>query len=254
MSRWGFITVVLLGSASMVAADDKWVTLKGRVVYDGEPPTATEINVTADQSHCLEKGKLFNETWIVNKSNKGVRNAFVWLASDPATASGKDLPIHPSLQAIAKPNVEMGQPRCGFVPHVLGLREGQSLVVKNDSPVTHNVRWEGSPLKNPAGNETISAGKAMTISKLKADRFPVTISCSIHPWMKAFVRVFDHPYFAVTDDNGNFEIPLAPVGKYRLFVWHEGCGWKGGAAGKSGDELDIQPGTIKDLGNLMIKQ
>jgi plastocyanin len=254
MPRLGLVCLTLLSLIGSAIGDDQWVTLKGRVAYDGEPPAMAELNITADQAHCLEKGKLLNETWIVNKSNKGVKNAFVWLASDTATSSGKDLPVHPSLKEIAKPQVEITQPRCGFVPHALGIREGQNVVVKNDSPVTHNVRWEGSPIKNPAGNVTIVSGKETTISKLKADRFPVTVSCSIHPWMKGYVRVFDHPYYAVTDENGNFEIKLAPVGKYRLFVWHEGCGWKGGAAGRSGDEITIKAGDTQDLGNLLIKQ
>jgi hypothetical protein len=147
----------------------------------------------------------------------------------------------------------MDQPRCAFIPHAVALREGQTLIVKNSSPVTHNVRWEGTPLKNPADNQTIVAGKTVTIDKLKSDRYPVSISCSIHPWMKGVVRVFDSPYYAVTDEEGKFEIKLAPVGKYRLFVWHEGSGWKGGAAGRSGEPIEIKPGDAQDLGKLAIK-
>lgn len=254
MLRFGLVSLAAVCLIGSIRADDKWVTLKGRVAYDGTPPAAVELKVTANPEHCLEKGSLFNQTWVVNKANKGVKNAFVWLASDEKTASGRDLPVHPTLKNIAKLDVEVGQPRCAFVPHVVALREGQTLVVKNDSPVTHNVRWEGTPLKNPAGNETISPSKSVNISKLKADRFPVSVSCSMHPWMNAVVRVFDHPYFAVTDESGNFEIKHAPVGKYRLFVWHEGCGWKGGAAGKNGEEIEIKPGDVKDLGNMLIKQ
>lgn len=247
------VGLALLLCTSVLHADDKWVTLKGKVIFDGEPPEPREINVTADPKHCLEKGKLFDETWIVNKANKGVRNVFVWLASDASTASGKDLPVHPSLRQLSKPTVEMQQPCCAFIGRAVAVREGQSLVVKNDAPVTHNVRWEGSPLKNPAGNDTIVSGKVVNINKLKADRYPVNISCSIHPWMKAVVRVFDHPYYALTDENGNFEIKQAPVGNYRLFIWHEGCGWKGGAAGKNGDAIEIKPGDVQDVGTHKIK-
>jgi hypothetical protein len=240
--------------ANSVWAGDQWTTIKGQVVFDGEPPTPQEINVTADQAHCLEKGKLVSETWIVNKSSKGVKNAFVWLASDPTTASGKDLPIHPSLNQLASPNVEIDQPRCGFIPHAVAVREGQTLVVKNSSPVTHNVRWEpANTIKNKGDNQTISSGKSVEIPNLKQDRYPMTIACSIHPWMKCYVRMFDSPYFAVTGDDGRFEIKLAPVGKYRLFVWHEGCGWKGGADGKRGDAIDIKPGESVDLGAMKIK-
>src|SRR5439155_24832320 len=115
-----------------------------------------------DHGHCLEKGKLLNETWVVNKANKGVKNAFVWLASDPATASGKGLAVHPSLQQPANLRVEIDQPRCAFVPHAVGVREGQTLVVKNSSPVTHNVRWEpANTAKNKGDNQTITSGKTV---------------------------------------------------------------------------------------------
>jgi plastocyanin len=249
MTAPGLVLVVALSAAG--AADDGWGTLRGRVVFDGEPPAAPELSVTSDQGHCLAKGPLANETWMVNKSNKGVRNAFVWLASDDS-GSGAKLPTHPSLAAAPKP-AEVDQPNCAFVPRVVGLREGQTLIVKNSAPIAHNVRWEGSSLKNPGGNEVIPSGGAVTIGKLKADRFPVGISCSIHPWMRGTVRVFDHPYFAVTDADGGFEIRHAPAGNWRLFVWHEGSGWKGGAAGRKGEPITVKPGDRQDLGTLPIK-
>lgn len=251
MTVRGLALIVALSSAAVAAADDKWTTLRGRVVFDGEPPIPAVLSVTSDQGHCLAKGPLVNETWVVNKANKGVKNVFVWLASDDI-GSGAKLPVHPSLSAVPKP-VEVDQPNCAFVPRVVGLREGQALMVKNRAPITHNVRWEGSSVKNPGGNEVIPTGSSVTITKLKADRYPVGISCSIHPWMRGTVRVFDHPYFAVTDADGGFEIKNAPVGHWRLFVWHEGCGWKGGAAGKKGEPIAVQPGNLQDVGVLPIK-
>ena len=234
--------------------DQHWTTIKGQVVLEGEPKPEQFLNVTVDQEHCLEKGKLVNETWIVNKSNRGIKNVFVWLASDQATSSGRSLPVHPTLKDPKPINVEMDQPNCAFVPHAVGIREGQTLVVKNSSPITHNVRWEpANSLKNKGDNCTIASGKTVEIANLKHDRLPIAISCSIHPWMKGCVRVFDSPYFALTDDNGRFEIKLAPVGKWRIFVWHEGCGWKGGAAGRSGDEIEIIAGKAMDLGPWKLK-
>lgn len=248
-------TIIMLLAGSTVGADDKWVTLKGRIVYDGTPPAVQEQNVTSDQVHCLEKGKILKDEWLVNKANNGVKNVFVWLAADGKTASGKALPIHPSLAAIAKPTVEMDQPRCAFEPHVVAVREGQTLVVKNSSTITHNTRWDpADTLANKAGNETIVAGKSINIANLKQHRLAINVACTIHPWMRGYIRVFDSPYFAVTDADGKFEIKLAPVGKHRLFVWHEGAGWKGGAAGKNGDEIEIKPGEVQDLGELKIKQ
>lgn len=240
---------VLLVAAAFGRADGPWTTLKGRIVLEGEIPAIPEIKVSADVRHCLSHGKLYDDVWVVNKANRGVKNVYVWLASDPKTASGKNLPVHDSLKA-TPPAVVIDQPQCQFTPRVVALREGQLLVVKNSSPVTHNVRWEGA--NNPGGNETVPAGQSVRLANLKAERLPLRVSCSVHPWMIGRVAVFDHPYFAVTDGDGKFEIPLAPVGKYRLFVYHEGCGWRNGAKGRNGEEIELRPGPAHDTGPLTI--
>ena len=76
----------------------------------------------------------------------------------------------------------------------------------------------------------------------------VNVNCNIHGWMKAYIRVFDHPYYAVTDDDGNFEIKMPPAGKYHIFYWHD-SGWKDGAAGANGFPIDIKAG-VNDLGKV----
>ena len=73
----------------------------------------------------------------------------------------------------------------------------------------------------------------MTITDLKPDTLPITIECATHGWMKAYVRVFDHPYAALSDEDGKFEIPLAPAGQYQLKVWHPYSGWLGGSKAKA---------------------
>jgi len=84
-------------------------------------------------------------------------------------------------------------------------------------------------------------GKSFTIENLKADRLPVImVNCNIHPWMSAKVAVFDHPYFAVTDDKGGFEIKNAPAGDYKLVTWHEAVGW--GEGGRQGKSVTIKKG------------
>ena len=82
------------------------------------------------------------------------------------------------------------------------------------------------------------------------EKFDIITSDPIHPWMKGWIRVFDHPYFAVTDENGAFEIKDAPAGNLRLMVWHGSAGWKDGAKGRNGDPVQIQAGSAVDLGNI----
>jgi len=109
--------------------DAAWGTIKGQIVYDGDPvPQQKALNVSKDQEHCLGKGPILSEDWVVNKQNKGVRWTFVWLAPEPG---GRPLPIHPTLKDIQNKEVEIDQPRYAFVPHCLAMREGQVLVAKN---------------------------------------------------------------------------------------------------------------------------
>jgi hypothetical protein len=243
------------GHPSHAADDDKnWGTIKGQIVWPGAKlPDQVEINVQKDQQHCLSKGKLFSDEWVVNKANKGVRWVFVWLAQEPADAK-KPIPIHPSLKDIKDKKVTIDQPCCMFEPHALAVREGQVLIAKNSSPVAHNVNYGGHPTINPGKNVLVAPGGEVEIDNLKADdRIPVSVACNIHGWMKAYVRVFNHPYYAVTDENGNFEIKNAPAGDWRLKVWHD-SGWRGGAAGRDGDKITVKGAAVTDLGKIEMTQ
>jgi hypothetical protein len=243
----------LASSSASSAADDKdWGTIKGRIVWGGDKaPDPVELKVDKDQMHCLEKGKLFSEEWVVDKDSKGVKWVFVWLTPEPG--SDKKLPIHPALKDIKEKELSLDQPCCQFIPHALAMREGQTLIAKNSSPVGHNVNYTGHPLRNPGKNVAVAAKGSIPIEGLKADeKFPITVACNIHGWMKAYVRVFDHPYFALTDKDGNFEIKNAPAGDWRLKIWHE-TGWRGGAAGRDGEKVTVKGGGTTDLGKLDMK-
>ncbi len=81
------------------------------------------------------------------------------------------------------------------------------------------------------------------------------IQCTIHKWMNCWVRVFDHPYFAVTNEKGEFVIKDAPAGKFRLVVWQESVGWvvnENGKSGKLGIPIEIQADKTTDLGALKL--
>jgi plastocyanin len=227
------------------AAD--WGNVKGQIVFDGTPPTPKQLDVNKDQAACLAKGPIHSETWVVNPGNKGVKNVFVWLVSE----SGGKPTINPNLKDPPKEPAKLDQPTCAFEPHCQGIREGQMLKVHNSASIAHNVNWLGGKVKNPGGNKIIPAnGNEMV--KLNADKQPIAISCNIHPWMKGWIRVFDHPYFAVTDENGNFEIKDAPAGKLKMIVWQEDMGFLGGDAGKEGKAIEVKKGD-NDQGVIKIK-
>ncbi|MFN4259369.1 MAG: hypothetical protein ACK4RK_08715 [Gemmataceae bacterium] len=259
LTALGMFAVALLSwfsqpDVTAAAAQNGWGAIKGQVVWaGGAAPTPQKAKVENDKAHCLSKGDIYLENYVINKDNQGMKWVFVWLAPDPPDPKGT-LPIHPALQEIKDKEVAIDQPCCMYEPHALAIREGQTLVAKNSSPISHNVKWGGHPLYNPGGNVIIPPGKAHEIKNLRADeRFPVKFECNIHGWMTAWARVFKHPYYAVTDEDGHFEIKLAPAGNYRLKVWHEEVGYRGGAAGRDGEVITIRPDGVTDLGKLDLK-
>jgi len=245
--------LAVLGVCLVVVSADarqagKWGTsVKGQVVYGGTPPEPKKLDVNKDQQACLAHGPILNEDLVVNKSNKGMKNVFVWITG----ANGAKPPINSTLTAVNPKTVEIDQPTCAFTPHALAVREGQTVVAKNSAPVAHNISWAGNPVKNPGSNKIIPPGQHLELTPpLKADnKRPVAVTCNIHPWMRGWIRVFDHPYYAVTDENGNFEIKMPPAGKYTIWYWSD-TGWKGGEKGANGEPIEIKADAVTDLGKV----
>jgi hypothetical protein len=235
-----------------LAADDnekgKWGTIKGQVVWDGDKlPEREKINVDANPKECLKNGPLLAEKFVVDPKSKGVRWVLVWLV-DPADVK-KALPVHPDLKEPKDKKVVVDQPCCAFEPHVLGMREGQILVAKNSADITHNIFILGG-LNNPQLNKSIPARSELEVPNWFAASVPVTFQCTTHKWMQGYVGVFKHPYFAVTDANGNFEIKNAPAGDYNIVAWHEGPGFLLGEKTNKGMKITIKGDDTTDLGKI----
>jgi hypothetical protein len=255
MRIFAYSTVIALLAAVPVSAQN-WGSVKGKVVWDDPNlPKPTPANVDKDQPHCLAKGALLKDEVVVDPKSKGVRNVMVWLA-DPA---GGKLPINPKLAAVPKDKVVIDQPMCLFEPRVTMLRQGQTLVVKNSAPVTHNTRITGNNEINGTINLTIPPGQ--NIEKvLKAEPRPLQLACDIHGWMAGRIAVFDHPYFALTDKDGKFEIKDAPAGNFVIYINHEKAGWlhtprerTGNIGGSKGQAVAIPAGGALDLGTIKLK-
>jgi hypothetical protein len=247
-----FGALALLGLLAPPAAGaESWGTVKGQVVLDAPVPKPEKLNVMKDQAHCLRNGPLYSESYVVNPKNKGVRWAVVWLLD--ASSPTKELPVHPSLKAVKPAKVVIDQPCCMFEPHVVALREGQELEVKNSANISHNVNVLGGAL-GPNINPILPPNKSVEMKDIKARPSVINISCSIHPWMKGYVWVFKSPYFAVTDADGKFEIKNAPARKYRLVIWQESTGWvldgKSPYRAGGGKVIDIKAGGVTDLGQV----
>jgi hypothetical protein len=202
------------GMKKIVKAGDGTIT--GKVVFEGEVPACVALKEIAAKPECISKDEHENcdQTWTVGK-DKGVANVLVVIKAPKDVtfeASGKD----------ASPAV-MDQPHCAFLPHVVALRPGQKLQVKNSAKFAHNTKLMGNGLNNPAEQGTTIPPAGENDFSLKPQKQPLTVKCDVHPWMKAVVWSLDTPYFAVTGPDGSFKIENVPNGiQLEVEAWHEG--------------------------------
>src|SRR6266436_5472536 len=108
-----------------------------------------------------------------------------------------------------------------YDPHVVAVRANQKLKMVNSDNTTHNVH--PIPANNREWNKAEPAGSTMEES-FPREEIAIPVKCNVHPWMKSYIAVFKHPYFAVTGKDGSFQLPNLPPGEYTLEAWHEKLG------------------------------
>lgn len=241
--------IAALATTAVASAQDKWVTIKGQVKLTKLPEHIKEnvaVEVNTDKQHCTSKGPVTKKN-ITRSKDGGFENVIVYLRPDNETRGSeitKEM-IHPDLQSVKPKNHIIDQPCCQFEPRVTLARVGDTLEVKNSSPVNHNFAFDSSA--NGNANPNIPPGQSYKLpNPLKYEPRYFKFACSVHPWMGGVVQVFDHPYFAVTDKDGKFEIKNAPAGKFRIVYYHEE-GYHKGAPGRFGTPITIegQGGTME---------
>jgi plastocyanin len=240
------VGVALIGVSSAARADD-WGSLKGRFIFDGTAPAAPALNVDKDQAICGNKG-LVNEELVVDAKGN-IANVGLWVLGKVA--------VHPDYEKTANDTVILDNKGCRFEPHVVGVRVGQTLSVKNDDPVAHNSFLGGANLQ---GNPLIAVGGSSEFKVEGLEKVPVPVSCSIHTWMKSKVLVRPNPYFAVSAADGTFEIKNLPAGDLQFKVWQEKAGYVTDATvdGKAEKwekgvmKVAIPAGGTKDLGDIKL--
>jgi hypothetical protein len=192
--------------------------------------------------------------WRVNSKNNGVKNVMVWLApGDNGYFKLSDGDKKPT-----RDKVIIDQPHCAFEPHcevafthysegTKPVSTGQTVVFMNTSKnIAHNTNYKGTRVSGK--NITLQPGDVLVGEINKPDL--ITVNCEIHTWMRAYIRNFDHPFAAVTDENGNFEIKNVPTGvPVQLVIWHEVGEY--GKDGQKGKTVTLNDGENTE--NLKIK-
>ena len=118
--------------------------------------------------------------------------------------------------------VVIDQSGCRYKPHVNGVMVGQSIKILNSDGLLHNVH--ALPKINKTFNMAMPAGRTEAETSFDKAEEMFKIKCDVHPWMGAYIAVLNHPYFAVTGEDGKFEIGNLPAGTYEIEVWHEKLG------------------------------
>ena len=202
-----FVLTILAASFTIATAG----TLTGNVKYDGKPPKKKRLRMDADpvcgSSH---SGAVYSENFKMGEDGS-MAEALVYLKNVAYTGG---VPSEPAV---------LDQQGCIYVPHVFGMMAGQELLIKNSDPTLHNIH--SMPKVNKEFNfamPKVVKEKKSTFAKSEPD--PFYIKCDVHPWMKSWVLVSDHPYFAVTDKDGNFSIDDIPAGTYEVVCWQEKFG------------------------------
>ena len=205
------VTLTLLGILACAAvftvmADGASAgTIRGPVRLTGGAVEQKKLAVTVDQSVC---GKDKDAEDIALSPDKGVRNAVVSLQNPAPGAKWK---------AVVTPQIDQRQ--CVFVPRVVVVPVGGTVEFLNGDRLLHNIRSlnEGSSF-----NRTQPKGRTIPIVFKKPDI--IRVGCDLHPWMQAWVVVAEHPFYALTDEQGEFVLDNVPPGQYTLQVWHETLG------------------------------
>ena len=187
-------------------------TVTGQILYKGKQPAPKVIDMSEEPA-CVEahKGKAYNESLVVDRKGD-LANAFIYVKTG---LEGK------TFQVPADP-VTIDQNGCWFRPRVLGIQTGQVLKVVNSDPVTHNIH--PMAVVNREWNHSQGMDDPPIARKFLKPEIMIQVKCNIHSWMHAFIGVLDHPYFAVSGDDGTFEIKNLPPGSYTIAVWQEKLG------------------------------
>jgi len=219
--------LVFACACSAVAGD-----VTGKVSFTGTAPKPAKIMMNADPV-CVKAHKtpVFGEEVVVNK-NGTLRNVLIYVKEGLGSRKFEA----PSAK------VEFDQKGCQYDPHVVALQTGQELDVVNSDPTLHNVHSLSKD--NPQFN-VAQPMKGMRLAK-KFDKPEVfKVKCEVHTWMGAYIGVFDHPFFAVTGDDGSFHLKGLPAGEYTVETWHEKYGTqtmkvKVGASGSATADFTYQ--------------
>jgi plastocyanin len=186
-------------------------TLHGVVHLEGKIPPAKPINMAADPVCAKQHPSPVMMQEVVADANGDLQNVVVFV-SDGLNGQVFDPPSQPAV---------VEQKGCLYEPHVVAVRANQTLELINGDATSHNIH--PVPANNREWNKAEPPGSKMEDSFAR-EEVAIPVKCNVHPWMKGYIVVFKHPYFAVTGRDGSFDLSNLPPGTYTIKAWHEKLG------------------------------
>jgi len=201
-------TVAALPGYKVMAITDGGA-IKGRVTFSGAVPAKKKVEVTKDINVC-GKEPHYDASMLVS-DDKGLANVVVKISN---ISEGK------GMDAMGE-SVELNQLGCAFKPHISIVSAGAELTILNSDGILHNIHTYSE--KNTAIN-VAQPGFKKKMRRSFSEPEIIRIACDVHNWMGGYIVVTDHPYYAITDASGNFELSNVPAGTYTLEYWQETLG------------------------------
>jgi plastocyanin len=182
-------------------------SVAGKISFEGTPPAPEKIKTSADpKCQALHPTGLERQT--IDTSGGGLKDVFVYVKSG----------LPGSYPAPSEP-VLLDQHGCMYSPHIVTVQAGQPLKIRNSDDTLHNIH------PRPAVNQEFNIGQprqGMESTKtFDKPEIMIPVGCDVHPWMRAYIAVLNHPFYAVTKEDGTYEIKGLPPGEYEIEAWHE---------------------------------
>jgi plastocyanin len=182
--------------------------ISGVVSFKGVPPKIKPLDMTADPG-CPPQPQPAD---VVVVNGGKLANVFVYVKEG----------LPQGAFAVPSEPVVLDQKGCRYQPHVLGIMAGQQLKVLNSDAANHNIH--DMPSNNPAWNESQRPTDKPILKTFAKPEMMIPVQCNQHNWMRAYINVLPHPYFAVSGPDGKFAIKDLPPGEYTLAAVHEKFG------------------------------
>lgn len=185
-------------------------SVRGTIVLQGTAPAGDPINMSSDP-YCEGQGKAVTADYVAG-SGGTLQNVFVYV-KDGLGDRRFPVPAAPT---------RLDQQGCQYAPRVLGIQVGQILEIHNSDSTLHNMH--ASPEHNQEFNKALGQPGLNHTHTFSTAEVMVPFKCDVHRWMRAWVGVLDHPFFAVTGADGSFSLTGLPPGTYTIEAWHEKLG------------------------------